>query len=141
MIFNIIRNNLALKAEQAFGPVMKLLFGGANMPWGDRTGPLGLGPRTGWGLGYCSGYAYPGYLNPVYPYAGYGRGRGWGGRGPGRGMGFGFGWGRGWGRAGFFPSGYYYPWAYPPGINYPPYSGSQPPTSSTRTKKEEPAGK
>jgi hypothetical protein len=97
------------------------------MPGGDRTGPLGLGPRTGRGLGYCSGYAYPGYLNPVYPYAGYGRGRGWGGRG--------------WGRAGFFPSGYYYPWAYPPGINYPPFSGSQPPTSSTRTKKEEPAGK
>ncbi|NPA39927.1 MAG: DUF5320 domain-containing protein, partial [Thermodesulfobacteria bacterium] len=25
------------------------------MPWGDRTGPLGMGPRTGRGLGYCSG--------------------------------------------------------------------------------------
>ncbi len=26
------------------------------MPYRDGTGPLGLGPRTGWGRGYCSGY-------------------------------------------------------------------------------------
>ncbi|MDY6985575.1 MAG: DUF5320 domain-containing protein [Candidatus Thermoplasmatota archaeon] len=26
------------------------------MPYRDRTGPLGLGPRTGWGRGYCSRY-------------------------------------------------------------------------------------
>ncbi|MEJ2722363.1 MAG: DUF5320 domain-containing protein [bacterium] len=25
------------------------------MPGGDGTGPSGDGPRTGWGLGYCSG--------------------------------------------------------------------------------------
>ena len=31
------------------------------MPGGDRTGPLGLGPGTGWGIGFCRGYAYPGY--------------------------------------------------------------------------------
>jgi len=50
------------------------------MPFGDGTGPLGLGPRTGRGLGYCSGFPYPGYLNPI----GRGWGRGWG-RGRGRG--------------------------------------------------------
>jgi len=47
------------------------------MPWGDRTGPLGMGPRTGRGLGYCSGFDSPGFV----------KGPGWG-----------FGWGRGWGR-------------------------------------------
>jgi hypothetical protein len=52
------------------------------MPFGDGTGPLGLGPRTGRGLGRCAGYPYPGYLNPT---------------GRGRGRGFGRGWGRGWG--------------------------------------------
>ncbi|MCF7946089.1 MAG: DUF5320 domain-containing protein, partial [Spirochaetia bacterium] len=26
------------------------------MPRGDRTGPDGMGPRTGRALGYCSGY-------------------------------------------------------------------------------------
>jgi len=57
------------------------------MPLGDGTGPIGLGPRTGRGLGHCSGYPYPGYLNPI------GRGRG---RRFGRGWGYGFG--RGWGR-------------------------------------------
>ncbi|HHY81012.1 MAG TPA: DUF5320 domain-containing protein, partial [Thermoanaerobacter sp.] len=30
------------------------------MPRGDGTGPMGLGPRTGRGLGYCSGYNVPG---------------------------------------------------------------------------------
>ncbi|KUK37400.1 MAG: Uncharacterized protein XD67_1303, partial [Thermodesulfobacterium commune] len=34
------------------------------MPWGDRTGPLGLGPRTGRGLGYCSGANTPGFMIP-----------------------------------------------------------------------------
>ncbi|GAQ94260.1 hypothetical protein TAGGR_1439 [Thermodesulfovibrio aggregans] len=46
------------------------------MPWGDRTGPLGQGPRTGRGLGFCSGFATPGYMNPA-PGRGFGRGRGW----------------------------------------------------------------
>jgi hypothetical protein len=64
------------------------------MPLGDRTGPVGTGPRTGRGLGLCSGYAAPGYLNAGY---GYGRGAGFG-RGGGfrRGMGYGFGRGFGW---------------------------------------------
>jgi len=30
------------------------------MPYGDRTGPLGQGPRTGRGLGFCEGYGAPG---------------------------------------------------------------------------------
>jgi len=65
------------------------------MPRGDRTGPMGAGPLTGRGYGYCSGYAQPGYMHPG-PGMGYGGGMGWG-----RGGGRGFGWGRGlgWGRA------------------------------------------
>jgi len=31
------------------------------MPRGDGTGPLGAGPRTGRGLGYCAGSDRPGY--------------------------------------------------------------------------------
>jgi len=64
------------------------------MPFGDRTGPQGLGPMTGRGAGYCAGYPAPGHMNPV-PGRGFGRGRGFGGgRGFGRGRGRvrGFGW-------------------------------------------------
>jgi hypothetical protein len=59
------------------------------MPRGDRTGPMGMGPMTGRGQGYCSGSGAPGYATP-----GPGRGFGMGG---GRGRGFGGG-GRGWRR-------------------------------------------
>ena len=52
------------------------------MPRLDGTGPWGLGPMTGRGLGLC---------NPYGPF-----GRGWWGRG--REFGFGRGFGRGWGR-------------------------------------------
>jgi len=58
------------------------------MPRGNRTGPMGMGPRTGRGLGYCSGETVPGYMHG----APMGRGRGWGG-----GFGGGRGRGRGWG--------------------------------------------
>ena len=56
------------------------------MPGGDKTGPQGYGPRTGRGLGYCSGNDHPGYATTPY-------GRGFGffrrrGRGFGRGRGF-----------------------------------------------------
>lgn len=34
------------------------------MPRGDGTGPTGMGPRTGRGMGYCSGYSTPGTMNP-----------------------------------------------------------------------------
>ncbi len=44
------------------------------MPGGDKTGPLGYGPMTGRGAGYCSGNRAPGYIN-----APFGRGRGCGG--------------------------------------------------------------
>src|SRR4030042_4255949 len=69
------------------------------MPGGDRTGPMGQGPRTGRALGFCSGYDTPGYVKGF----GGGMGRGFGfGRGMGRGMGYGRGMGRGmgygWGR-------------------------------------------
>jgi hypothetical protein len=74
------------------------------MPWGDGTGPAGMGPMTGRAAGYCAGYGVPGYANSVG-----GRGFGFGfGRGGGRGRG---GWGRrnwyyatgltGWQRAGY----------------------------------------
>lgn len=67
------------------------------MPSGDRTGPVGQGPRTGRSLGFCSGYDSPGYTKGV----GSGMGRGFGfGRGLGFGQGFGRGrgFGRGYGR-------------------------------------------
>lgn len=47
------------------------------MPRGDGTGPMGMGPMTGRGFGYCAGYPMPGLMNA-------GMGCGWGG-GPGRG--------------------------------------------------------
>ncbi|NWF91176.1 MAG: DUF5320 domain-containing protein [Ignavibacteriaceae bacterium] len=60
------------------------------MPGGDRTGPLGLGSRTGRAAGYCMGGGMPGYFNPS---PGRGRGAGWG-------RGFGASGGGGWGRGG-----------------------------------------
>ncbi|MCD6367449.1 MAG: DUF5320 domain-containing protein [Candidatus Aenigmarchaeota archaeon] len=44
------------------------------MPGGDGTGPMGMGPRTGRGLGYCSGYNSPGYTKGFPMGAGFGRG-------------------------------------------------------------------
>jgi hypothetical protein len=64
------------------------------MPGLDGTGPMGMGPGTGWGRGMCYGYAP--YGGPGY-FGGWGRGRGWG-RGLGRGAGWGPGYGRGMGR-------------------------------------------
>lgn len=64
------------------------------MPRGDGTGPMGFGPMTGRGAGFCAGFPVPGFMNPM-------PGRFW------RGRGFGFwatglpGWARwGWGRRG-----------------------------------------
>ena len=37
------------------------------MPKGDGTGPLGEGPRTGRGLGKCSGGKGPGYEDTKTP--------------------------------------------------------------------------
>ena len=96
-----------------------------NMPFGDGTGPAGMGPMTGRAAGFCAGYPVPGYMNPVVgrvgfygvgapavePYcagsygygAGYGmpyagRGNPWLRRGFGFGRDFGRGFGRGRGR-------------------------------------------
>lgn len=64
------------------------------MPRGDGTGPVGAGPQTGRGLGYCSGMGRPGFMNGM-PGRGWSRGGGFGmGRGFRRGFcrfGFGFG--------------------------------------------------
>ena len=56
------------------------------MPRGNRTGPFGMGPRTGRAMGYCSGYDAPGFMNPG-PGMGFGAGRGMR-RGMGMGRGF-----------------------------------------------------
>lgn len=93
------------------------------MPGGDRTGPMGAGPRTGRSAGYCAGFDGPGYLNP-----GYGGGFGGGFRGAGRGgapWGGGRGrvWGGGRGRGFFRRLGWFAP---PIGASYP----SSPPSQS-----------
>ena len=50
------------------------------MPGGDRTGPMGMGPMTGRGAGFCAGFAVPGLLNRAFGgFFGRGRGGGWGG--------------------------------------------------------------
>jgi len=48
------------------------------MPRGDGTGPMGRGPMTGRGLGFCAGLAVPALMGLAF-------GRGRGGRGGGRG--------------------------------------------------------
>jgi hypothetical protein len=62
------------------------------MPGFDGTGPLGQGPRTGGGRGFCLPVAGPYYGQPVV----YGVGRGGRPRGGGRGFTFGGGRGRRW---------------------------------------------
>ncbi len=69
------------------------------MPRGDRTGPMGAGPMTGRGAGWCAGYERPGFAAST----------------PGRGLGLGYRGGRGrrnmyyatglpgWARAGAVP--------------------------------------
>jgi hypothetical protein len=53
------------------------------MPGGDRTGPLGAGPKTGRGMGYCSGDNLPvsadqtADLRSRFSIGQRGRGRGW----------------------------------------------------------------
>ncbi len=48
------------------------------MPKGDRTGPMGQGPVTGRGLGYCRGSELPGFGRGHSRGMGYGRGYGFG---------------------------------------------------------------
>jgi hypothetical protein len=84
------------------------------MPRGDRTGPQGAGPRTGRGMGYCSGYDVAGFMNPGPGagggtfFGGLGLGRGRGRAAPGYGMGM--AWGRGTGRGRGYSSFPYFPY-------------------------------
>lgn len=58
------------------------------MPFGDETGPEGLGPMTGRAAGYCASNPAPGYANPNPGFGVFGRGSGrgnWSGRGRRRG--------------------------------------------------------
>jgi hypothetical protein len=82
------------------------------MPRGDRTGPMGMGPMTGRGLGYCAGYAMPGYANAGFGF-GFGMGRGRGFRRAYYMTGF-----PGWARYGYG--------AYPSGFAPYPYQGAAP---------------
>ena len=61
------------------------------MPRGDRTGPMGFGPLTGRGAGYCAGYPTPGNMRGFGMRGG--RGRGFRRMMPGAGMGMGMGMG------------------------------------------------
>jgi hypothetical protein len=75
------------------------------MPGFDRTGPMGAGPLTGGGFGYCGKARGAGARTQLEPGRPFGRGRG-AGRGFGRGAGRCFGW---WGY------GYARPYDQPPG--------------------------
>jgi hypothetical protein len=51
------------------------------MPGGDRTGPTGMGSKTGRGMGFCAGLDVPGVINRGFGFFGRGRqGQGGGGR-------------------------------------------------------------
>lgn len=119
------------------------------MPFGDRTGPLGFGPRAGRGMGYCSGFPTPGFMNPG-PRWGFGRGLFGRGRGFGFGRGWfgrGFGWGRGWGlgRGRGWRAFYGYPFLpVPPHVysghpyGYPYYPYPEPDTEPVTESKQNP---
>jgi hypothetical protein len=81
------------------------------MPMGDRTGPWGLGPKSGRGLGYCAGFPNPGSMNPGPGFL-FGRGLG---RGFGKGRCF---WRAGYGRRWGYPYLPVSPFTYPPEIMY-----------------------
>jgi len=67
------------------------------MPFGDGTGPRGMGPMTGRGAGYCTGFARPRFAGPTFGRGWFGFNRGFGlGAGRGRGRGIGRGISRGW---------------------------------------------
>lgn len=108
------------------------------MPAGDRTGPWGAGPRTGRGLGYCSGYGLPGYM---YPAPNMGLGRGYG-RGLGLGRGYGRGLGLGRGRRFRSPVGWGY-WGHPypqaAPFGYPVAAGANPPVDEEAALSDEAA--
>ena len=85
------------------------------MPRGDGTGPMGAGPMTGRGTGFCAGYQAPGFINQWMR-----GGRAWGGRRRGfRNMFYATGL-PGWARFGYSPG-----WSAPMPPN-PAYQPAQP---------------
>ena len=60
------------------------------MPRGDRSGPMGMGPRSGRAAGYCASYDNPGFMNRFFG-GGFGHVSGMG-YGQGSGQNRGFGW-------------------------------------------------
>lgn len=95
------------------------------MPFGDRTGPAGLGPGTGRGAGFCAGFGVPGFLNRPSGWGGFGRGGG----------------GRGW-RNWFYATGLTgwqraagWPWAWP-GAFVPPYAAPSREAEMTQLKNQ-----
>ena len=42
-----------------------------NIPFGNGTGPAGLGPMTGRAAGFCAGFSVPGHMNPFMGRAGF----------------------------------------------------------------------
>jgi len=90
------------------------------MPWYDGTGPRGLGPGTGWGLGPCgAGRRF-----------GFGRG-GWGRR-----FGRGF-WGWGMGRGGWTSRWFGPGWFGPPGFRGPGFYNPSPTDEVEALREEE----
>ncbi|MDY0186538.1 MAG: DUF5320 domain-containing protein [Syntrophus sp. (in: bacteria)] len=93
------------------------------MPRGDGTGPMGRGPMTGRGAGFCSwiggGASYP--AGAPSPGLGYGLGRGFRGGG------------RGWGNR-FFARGFW-GWLRPAGYSAP-YQGPDPDVEKQMLKRE-----
>jgi hypothetical protein len=82
------------------------------MPLGDGTGPRGLGPMTGRGAGFCTGFGRPGFTNPIP-----GRRFGFGGRMPYR---YPYAGGYGYAAAPYMGYGYpYYGRGYTPPYGYP----------------------
>jgi hypothetical protein len=47
------------------------------MPFGDRTGPRGMGPMTGRRAGYCAGFGRPGFTNLIPRRGRFSFGFGW----------------------------------------------------------------
>jgi hypothetical protein len=110
-----------------------------EMPAGDGTGPMGMGPMTGRAAGFCAGYDFPGYANPVPGRGlGWGFGRGFRGRGWWGGTGGWRGGGRGW-RHWYYATGLpgWARFGYAPAWGTPPYAAYGAPYAPTMTREQE----
>lgn len=64
--------------------IININKGGVAMPARNGTGPMGMGPMTGWGRGWCGrgrglGFGRGGGYGRYAGYGRFGMGRGWGG--------------------------------------------------------------